>query len=62
MSKQRWAVLGGEDRDGWLVVRPGDVCRYNGILGCWDVHSRYDTWEEAMQEANRMARPVGGHR
>ena len=42
---------------GWLVVHPGDVYRTDdGLLGCWEVHSRHHTWEEAMQEADRMAR------
>ena len=63
MSKQRWAVLKDEDRVWWLVVQPCDICRGDdGILECWDVHSHHSTWEEAMQEANRMARTVGGHR
>ena len=56
MSEQRWAVLGDEAMNGWLVVHPGDVRRYDGILGCWDVHSRHHTWEEAMQEAGRCLR------
>ncbi len=56
MSEQRWAVLGGADGE-WLVVHPGDVCRTDdGLLGCWEVHSRHHTWQEAMQEADRMAR------
>ena len=57
MSEQRWAVLGDPDGNGWLVVRPCDVFRGgDGLLDCWDVHSVHDTWAEAMQEANRMAR------
>ena len=58
MSEQKWAVLKDEDRIGWLVVQPCDVCRYNGIPECWDAHSHHSTWEEAMQEADRMARTV----
>lgn len=59
MSEQKWAVLGGDDRTGWFVIHPGDVFRCgDGRLECWDVHSRHDTWEEAMQEADRMARTV----
>lgn len=59
MSEQRWAVLGDAARNGWLVVHPGDVCRMSdGRLECWAVHSRHDTWTEAMQEADRMARTV----
>lgn len=57
MSEQRWAVLGTETMNGWLVVHPGDVIRASdGRLECWAVHSRHHTWEEAMQEADRMAR------
>ena len=60
MSKQKWAVLEATGGNGWLVVRPGDVCRfYDGRLDCWDVYSRHSTWKEAMQEANHMARTVG---
>ena len=59
MSEQRWAVLGTETMNGWLVVHPGDVFRgSDGLLECWDVHSRHHTWEEAMQEADRMARAI----
>ena len=59
MSKQKWAVLGTETMNGWLVVHPGDVFRMDdGRLECWDVHSRHHTWEEAMQEADRQARTV----
>ena len=58
MSEQRWAVLSARPGNGWLVVHPGDVFRYDGILDCADVHSTYSTWEEAMQEADRMARTV----
>ena len=59
MSEQRWAVLGTETMNGWLVVHPGDILRMDdGRLECWDVHSRHHTWEEAMQEADRMARTV----
>ena len=54
MSEQRWAVMSAEG-SGWLVVHPGDVFRYDGILDCADVHSTYSTWAEAMQEADRMA-------
>ena len=54
-EQQRWAVMSAEG-SGWLVVHPGDVRRYDGLLDCWDVHSRHHTWEEAMQEADRMAR------
>ena len=56
MSEQRWAVLSARPGNGWLVVHPGDVFRYDGILDCADVHSTYSTWAEAMQEADRMAR------
>ena len=62
MSEQKWAVLKDEDRIWWLVVQPCDVCRYDGILDCADIHSRHHTWEEAMQEADRMVRTVGGNR
>ena len=55
MSEQRWAVMSAEG-SGWLVVHPSDVRRYDGRLDCWEVHSRHHTWEEAMQEADRMAR------
>ena len=59
MSEQRWAVLGTETMNGWLVVHPGDILRMgDGRLECWDIHSRHHTWEEAMQEADRMARTV----
>ena len=59
MSEQRWAVLGDEARNGWIVVHPGDVFRGgDGLLECWGIHSRHDTWAEAMQEAGRMARTV----
>ena len=58
MSEQRWAVLGVPDGNGWLVVHPCDVFRYDGILDCLDVHSYHSTWTEAMQEADRMARTV----
>ena len=59
MSEQRWAVLGDPDGHGWLVVRPCDVFRrIDGLLECWATHSRHDTWAEAMQEADRMARTV----
>lgn len=59
MSEQRWAVLGTEAMNGWFVVHPGDVLRMDdGRLECWAVHSRHDTWEEAMQEADRQARTV----
>ena len=40
MSEQRWAVMSAEG-SGWLVVHPGDVRRYDGLLDCWDVHSRH---------------------
>lgn len=57
MSEQKWAVLGTEAMNGWLVAHPGDVFRWNdGRLECWEVHSRHHTWEEAMQEADRQAR------
>ena len=57
MSEQRWAVLGTEAMNGWLVVHPGDVFRVGyGLLDCWDIHSHHSTWAEAMQEADRMAR------
>ena len=57
MSEQRWAVLRAEAGNGWLVVRPSEVCREDdGLLGCWGFDSRHHTWEEAMQEADRMAR------
>ena len=56
MSKYKWTVLSTETMNGWLVVHPGEVLREsNGRLDCWDVHSRHHTWEEAMQEADRMA-------
>lgn len=43
--------------NGWLVIHPGDVFRGgDGLLDCWNVHSRHHTWEEAIQEADRMAR------
>lgn len=58
MSEQRWAVLGDAARNGWIVVHPGEVIRDDGRLDCWEVHSRHDTWTEAMQEADRMARTV----
>lgn len=59
MSEQRWAVLKDADRIGWIVVHPGDVFRTgDGIYDCWDAHSHHSTWEEAMQEADRMARTV----
>lgn len=58
MSEQRWAVLGDAARNGWIVAHPGDLFRYDGRLECWVVHSRHDTWTEAMQEADRMARTV----
>ena len=59
MSEQRWAVLGHPDGNDWLVVHPGDVFRGgDGLLECWDAHSRHYTWAEAMQEADRMARTV----
>ena len=61
MSEQRWAVLGDPDGNGWLVVHPCDVFRGgDGLLDCWDVHSIHDTWAEAMQEADRMARILEG--
>ena len=57
MSEQKWAVLGDEAMNGWIVAHPGDVLRGgDGRLECWEVHSRHHTWEEAMQEADRMAR------
>ena len=57
MSKYKWSVLRTESGNGWLVVHPGEVLREsNGRLDCWEVHSRHHTWEEAMQEADRMAR------
>ena len=57
MSKYKWTVLSTETMNGWLVVHPGEVLREsNGRLDCWAVHSRHHTWEEAMQEADRMAR------
>ena len=56
MSKYKWTVLSTETMNGWLVVHPGEVLREsNGRLDCWAVHSRHHTWEEAMQEADRMA-------
>lgn len=55
MSEQRWAVLRGAARNGWLVAHPNDIIRHDGRLDCWAVHSRHDTWAEAMQEADRMA-------
>lgn len=59
MSEQKWAVLGTEAMNGWLVAHPGDVFRGgDGLLECWDVHSRHHTWEEAMQEADRQARTM----
>ena len=58
-EQQRWAVLRAEAGNGWLVVRPSEVCREaDGLLGCWGFDSRQHTWEEAMQEADRMARTV----
>ena len=56
MSEQRWAVLSARPGNGWFVVHPRDVFRYDGILDCADIHSTYSTWEEAMQEADRMSR------
>ena len=59
MSEQRWAVLGDIERNGWIVAHPSDTFRgSDGLLECWAVHSRHDTWAEAMQEADRMARTV----
>lgn len=59
MSEQRWAVLGTETGHEWLVIHPGDVSRRSdGRLECWGIHSSHDTWAEAMQEADRMARTV----
>lgn len=58
-EQQKWAVLGTEARNGWVVVHPGDVFRWDdGRLECWDVHSRHHTWEEAMQEAERQSRTI----
>ena len=59
MSEQKWAVLGTEAMNGWLVAHPGDVLRLDdGRLECWAVHSRHHTWEEAMREAFRQARTI----
>ena len=59
MSEKKWAVLGDEAGSGWIVAHPGDVFRrIDGLLECWATHSRHDTWAEAMQEADRMARTV----
>lgn len=41
------------------MAHPGDVFRGgDGLLECWEVHSRHHTWTEAIQEADRMARAV----
>lgn len=59
MSEQRWAVIGDAARNRWLVIHPGDAFRgSDGRLEWWDAHSLHDTWAEAMQEADRMARTV----
>ena len=59
MSEQKWAVLADEAMNGWIVAHPGYVFRRSdGLLDCWATHSRQHTWEEAMQEADRMARTV----
>lgn len=58
MSEQRWAVLGDLDGDGWVVAHPDDTFRRDGRLDFWDDHSVHDTWAEAMQEADRMARTI----
>lgn len=58
MSEQKWAVMRGE-RGAWIVSTPDHTDRDDdGRLICWDVDSIHDTWTEAMQEADRMARTV----
>lgn len=58
MSEQRWAVM-RDEREAWIVSTPDHTDRDDdGRLICWDVDSIHDTWTEAMQEADRMARTI----
>jgi|LSQX01.1.fsa_nt_gb hypothetical protein len=58
MNKQRWAVMCSMTGY-WGVVRPEHVHREDdGLLACSEWESLHDTWTEAIQEADRMARTV----
>lgn len=56
MSEQKWAVM-STMIGGWGVARPEHAYRESdGLLACTEWESLHDTWEEAMQEVDRMAR------
>ena len=58
MSEQRWAVMCSMTGY-WGVARPEHAYREDdGLLACIEWESLHDTWEEAMQEANRLARTI----
>ena len=60
MSEQKWAVM-STMIGGWGVARPENVYRESdGLLACIEWDSFYDTWAEAMQEADRMSRTFTG--
>lgn len=55
MSEPKWAVM-STMIGGWGVARPEHAYRENdGLLACTEWESLHDTWEEAMQEADRQA-------
>ena len=55
-EQQRWAVMCSMTGS-WGVARPEHAYHEDdGLLACTEWESLHDTWAEAMQEANRMAR------
>ena len=57
-EQQRWAVMCSMTGY-WGVARPEHSYREDdGLLACTEWESLHDTWAEAMQEADRMARTV----
>lgn len=57
-EQQKWAVMCSMT-GGWGVVRPEHAYREDdGLLACIEWESLHDTWAEAMQEADRMARTI----
>ena len=57
-EQQKWAVMCSMTGY-WGVARPEHAYREDdGLLACTEWESLHDTWAEAMQEANRMARTV----
>ena len=58
-DQQKWAVMCSMIGS-WGVARPEHVYRdeETGLLACTEWESLHDTWAEAMQEADHMARTV----